>query len=212
MENYAIAISRCCGGNGSEVGKLLSEKLNIALYDRNLLSLASEASGINSALFENADEKVKSSLLFRISKKVYRGELIPPDKGDFTSDENLFNYQAKVLKELAKEQSLVVVGRGGGFVLKDHPRLINVFVYAPHDVCVSRMMELMGLDEKEAESLISRRDKGRGEYHKYFTGQNWLDMRNYDLCLNTASLSYEKCVEQIISYMKLKFGAPIFPE
>lgn len=206
MENYVVTISRCCGGNGSAVGKLLSERLKISLYDRNLLNLASEASGINRALFENADEKVKNSLLFKASKKVYQGGLISPDRGDFTSEENLFNYQAKVLRELSGEQSFVVVGRGGGFVLKDHPRILRLFVYAPKEVCVRRMMELGGLDEKEAAALIARRDKERGEYHKRFTGENWLDFSNYDLCLNTASLSYDKCVDQIVHYMNLKFG------
>ena len=117
MENFVITISRCCGGNGSAVGKLLSERLGVALYDRNLLNLASEASGINQALFEQADEKVKNPLLFKISKSVYHGELIPPGRGDFTSDKNLFNYQAKVLRELASQESFVVVGRAGGFVL-----------------------------------------------------------------------------------------------
>ncbi len=207
MENFVITISRCCGGNGSAVGKLLSERLGVALYDRNLLNLASEASGINQALFEQADEKVKNPLLFKILKSVYHGELIPPGRGDFTSDKNLFNYQAKVLRELASQESFVVVGRAGGFVLKDHPRILRLFVYAPHDICVSRMMELMGLNEREAEALIAQRDKDRGEYHKYFTGEDWLDFRNYDLCLNTASLSYEGCVEQILYYQKLKFGS-----
>lgn len=206
MEKYVIAISRCCGGNGSAVGKLLSERLGIELYDNNLLTIASEQSGISRELFENADEKVRNSLLFKVSKRVYRGELIPPDSSEFTSDKNLFNYQAKVLKELAKEESFVVVGRGGDFILRDHPRLVKLFITAPHDVCVSRMMEIMGFDEKEAEALIAQRDKGRGESYRYYTGGDWLDMRNYDMCLNTASLSYEDCVEQIVSYMKLKFG------
>ena len=205
MENYVITISRCCGGDGSAVGRLLSKDLGISLYDRNLLKLASEDSGINEELFANADEKVKNSLLYKVSKKVYNGELIPPDSGEFTSDQNLFNYQAKVLRELAKNESYVVVGRCANFVLKDHPKIIHLFLYAPYEVCVKRMMEIMSLPRKQAEALIAKRDKGRKEYCKYYTGQDWDDMRNYDMCINTAAVSYEKCVEQIKHYMKLKF-------
>ena len=71
------------------------------VYDRNLLRLASDDSGINEELFAKADEHMKQSLLFKVSQKVYKGELIGPESDDFTSNENLFNYQAKVLKELA---------------------------------------------------------------------------------------------------------------
>ena len=129
MENYVITISRCCGGDGSAIGKLLAKDLGISLYDRNLLTLASEESGINEELFANADEKVKNSLLYKVSKKVYNGELIPPYSGEFTSDRNLFNYQAKVLKELAKNEPYVVVGRCANFILKDHPKTVNLYIY-----------------------------------------------------------------------------------
>lgn len=83
------------------------------LYDRNLLRLASDESGISQELFARADEDQKKSLLFRASQKVYNGELIPPEKEDFTSNNNLFNYQAKVLRELAEVSSYVVIGRRG---------------------------------------------------------------------------------------------------
>ena len=62
-------------------------------------------------MFAQADEDVKNSLLYKVSRKVYNGELIPPESGNFVSDQNLFNYQAKVLKELSERESYVVVGR-----------------------------------------------------------------------------------------------------
>ncbi len=78
---------------------------------------------------------MKQSLLYKVSKKVYNGELIGPDSDDFTSNENLFNYQAKVLKELALNESYICVGRAADFVLKDNPNLVSVF-YICTDGCM----------------------------------------------------------------------------
>ena len=98
MKNFVIAITRTCGSGGTTIGKMISNDYGINMYDRELLRLASEDSGINELLFLNVDEHVKKSLLYKVSKKVYQGELIPPESSDFTSNYNLFNYQAKVLR------------------------------------------------------------------------------------------------------------------
>ena len=109
--NLVVAITRTCGSGATSISKILSERLKVNVYDRNLLRLASDDSGINEELFAKVDEHMKQSLLYKISRKVYNGELIPPDSDDFTSNDNLFNYQAKVLKELAENESYICVGR-----------------------------------------------------------------------------------------------------
>ena len=105
MEYFTLAITRTCGSGGTTIGKKLAEEYGLAVYDRKLLRLASEDSGIDEALFASVDEDVKKTLLYRVSQSVYQGELIPPESDDFLSDRNLFNYQAKVLKELAQSQN-----------------------------------------------------------------------------------------------------------
>ena len=97
-EYFAICITRTCGSGGTEIGKMLSEQMDIDLYDRKLLRLASEDSGINEKLFAKADQDVKKTILYKVSKAVYNGETIPPESGNFLSDRNLFEYQAKVLR------------------------------------------------------------------------------------------------------------------
>lgn len=201
-DKFVITISRCCGAGGTTVGKRLSKDLGISFYDKNLLSLASEDSGINEALFANADEKLKGSLLFKVSKKVYQGELIPPESDDFTTNQNLFNYQAKVLKELAQNESYVVIGRCADFILKDHPKLIRVFLYAPYEDCVAHEMEKHCLTKKEAEKLIDKNDKFRSAFHKHYTGHDWMEMENYDICINTARVGYDGAVSIIEDHVK----------
>lgn len=108
MDKFIIAITRTCGSGATSIGKILAKNLGVEIYDRNILRLASDDSGISEELFARADEDQKQSILFRASQKVYSGGLIPPEKEDFTSNNNLFNYQAKVLRELADESNYVL--------------------------------------------------------------------------------------------------------
>ena len=199
-----ITIARQYGSGGRTIGKMLAQELGIHYYDRELLKLASDESGINEALFAQADEKIKNTSLFRIAKNVYGGELIPPDSDDFTSTDNLFNYQAKIIRELAQEESCVIIGRCADYVLKEYDNVLSVFIHAPKDFCIEKAGEVLNLTGRELERYIAKTDKYRAEYYKYHTGREWTDARNYDLCLNSSKLGYERCVQEIIAYMKVR--------
>lgn len=205
-KNFVITIARQYGSGGRTVGEMLAKKLNIHYYDKELMKLASEDSGINEALFVNADEKVKNTSLFRIAKKVYGGELIPPESDDFTSNDNLFNYQAKIIRMLAETESCVIMGRCADFVLKDYDNVLSVFVHAPHDFCMEQAAKKHSMNEHELEKFLAKTDKKRADYYKYHTGREWTDARNYDLCLDSSKLGYERCVDEIIVYMNVRFG------
>ena len=207
MEKVVITIARQYGSGGRTVGKMLAKELGIPYYDKELLKKASEESGINEGLFAGADETLKSSPLLRITKKVYQGQLISPDSNDFTSAENLFNYQAKVIKQLAEEESCVIIGRCADYVLRDYDNVLSVFVHAPEDYCIEQAKKKLAMSEKEVKKFIQKTDKQKEEYYKHFTGREWSDARNYDLCLDSSKLGYEKCVAEIKAYMKVRFGA-----
>lgn len=202
MDNFVVTITRSCGSGGSIIANLLAKQLNIKVYDKELLKLASDDSGINERLFAMVDEDTKKSILYKVSKRVYNGELIPPESNDFTSNDNLFNYQAKVLKELAKENSYIVIGRGADYVLRDNKNVIKIFVHANNEECILREMKRLGMERKEAEEWINKTNIYRGIYYRYHTGQKWRDAENYDLILNTSRFSYDECVEIIKMYIK----------
>lgn len=205
MENIVIAIARQYGSGGRTVGQMLADRLGIHFYDKELMKLASDDSGINEALFVNADEKIKSSRLFRIAKNQYHGELIPPESDDFTSTDNLFNYQAKIIRQLADEESCVIMGRCADYVLKEYSNVLSVFVHAPMDFCIKKAGEKYSMSSKELEKLILKTDKHRAEYYRYHTGREWTDARNYDLCLDSSKLGFDRCVDEIIAYMNVRF-------
>ena len=206
MKKTVITIARSYGSGGRTLGKLLAEELGINCYDREILRMASDDSGINEALFGQTDEKLKKSPLFRIARKnPYKGGVIPPESADFVSDDNLFNYQAKVIKELAQKESCVIVGRCASYILKDYPNVLSVFVHADEEFCLKCAMERNSMSEKEMLRYIERTDKYRSDYYFYHTGKKWADARNYDLCLNSGKLGFEKCVEEIEAYAKIRF-------
>lgn len=201
-----ITISRHYGSGGKTVGEMLAKRLDIPCYDRNIMRMASDLSGIDEGMFGEVDEKLKNSPLFRISSKIYKGQLFTPESDEFVSNDNLFNYQAKVIKELAKDSSCVIIGRCADFVLKDMDHVVRVFVHAPEKFCFEKALEVNGGSKKDVEKLIAKTDKYRAEYYSYYTGKQWNDARNYDLCLDSSKLGFEKCVEEILSYIKIRFG------
>ena len=204
MENRVITIARSYGSGGRKMGRLLAKELGYEYYDREILRIASDESGISEELFRQADEK-QHIPLFRIEREVYTGEVIPPDSDDFISNENLFRYQAKIIRELAATRNCVIVGRCANFILRGRDNVLNVFVTAPVVDCVRRVMETDGLNLEEAEKKIKKIDKRRADYFKYFTGRQWQDAALYDLCLNTGHMSEQKCVDIVRAYMDARF-------
>jgi len=204
-QKIVIAINREYGSGGRTIGEMLSKDLGIHYYDKEILKLASDESGINEALFNRADNKFKGTRLFRIAKSVYNGELIPPESDDFTSDQNLFNYQAKIIKRLAEEESCIIVGRGAGFILRDYDNVVNIFIHAPFPYLLKNEAERMTLTGADLEKYDIKENKRRQEYNRYYTGEEWDDAHHYDLCLDSSRLGYDKCVEVIKGYMKVRF-------
>ena len=150
MGKLIVTIARQYGSGGKTIGQMLAENLGVNCYNREILRMASDDSGIKEELFNQADEKLRNNPLLGNSTRIYKGGLIQPDHGGFVSADNLFNYQAKVIKELAEKESCVFIGRCADFVLKDRPDVMSVFIHAPQDYCLARGMERNSMTEKVA--------------------------------------------------------------
>ena len=205
MEKLTITIARSYGSGGRTLGKKLSDVLGVRYYDREILRIASDESGISEALFGQADEYVRSLPLSKIAK-ITKGfkddeDVLPPTSPDFTSRDNLFRYQAKTIRRLSDEESCIIIGRAADYVLRGRENVIRLFFYASRENCITRVVNQEGVSEKEAIARIERIDKARANYYKYFTGHDWNDARNFDLCLDTAAMSYEKLIEIVRTYV-----------
>ena len=201
MKNFVITIARGFGSGGKTIGRLLAQRLDIDYYDNDLIRLASEESGINIELFGKADERVKTNLFKKYSGS-HGEDVIPPDSDEFVSNDNLFNYQAKIIRSLAEKQNCIIIGRCGDFILKDHPNTVRLYVYADQATCIENVMDIYGVSPKQAAKRIEEIDKARANYYKYYTGGTWSDVANYDLCINTTEIGFEKSVDVILAYMR----------
>ncbi|MBP1538465.1 MAG: cytidylate kinase-like family protein [Ruminococcus sp.] len=199
-----ITIARGMGSGGRTIGRMLSEQLGMKYYDKELIKLASEESGINEAFFGRVDEKVKTSFIRK--NGVYKGGLIDPSSKDFTSDRNLFNFQAKIIKELAEKEPAVIVGRCADFVLADKQDVIKLFIFCDMQTAVHNVIEAYGGTEASARKLIEKTDKDRSTYYEHYTGRNWEDARNYNICLDTSRMDYQTCVDIIKGFIDIKYN------
>ena len=182
MDNFVITIARQYGSGGRTIGEELAKKLGISYYDKDIIRMASEESGIHEQLFGRADENVSTKQ---------------------RSDENLFNYQAKVIRQLAEKESCVIIGRCANMILKDYSNVLRVFVYGDWDFRIREASKKLSGTTKDIEKFMQKDDKRKEDFCKRFMGVDWADMTKYNLCLDNGTLGYEKCVEEIESALEI---------
>ncbi len=202
MSNTIITIARSYGSGGRMIGKQLAESMGIAYYDRNLIYLASDKSGLDARVMSKYDEYVKKPYFER--SEVFSSGIIPPETRRFTSHKDIFRYQQNTIREVADKSDCVIIGRCAGFALKnsDH-KLIRVFIWAPHDYCIKNVMKKFSITHEEADKIIKDINKHRQEYYKYYTGVEWESATNYDLCINTAVHAQDESVSLIKQFSEI---------
>lgn len=195
-----ITISRQYGSGGRFIGRKLAEALNIPFYDKELITMAAEESGMSRELFEKADEKATSSLLYTLSMNSYllHGMAGVPD---LPLNDKVFLIQSEVIRKLAAKGPCVIVGRCADYILREHPGSVNVYIYSDMEDRVERATTYYNLSADRAREQIQKMDKKRATYYNFYTNQKWGRAENYDLSLNSAKIGIEGCVEVIRSFV-----------
>lgn len=199
-----ITIGRQYGSGGAEVGKKLGKRLGLDVYDKEILKMTSDESGIRESYFHLADEKAGSRLLYKIVQSMTPENTSPSLGADLVSADNLFRFQSSVIRKLAQAESCIFIGRCADYILAGTENLVRVFIYADMDARIQRIKEKGYYADDEVLKNIRRMDKERREYHRYYTGKDWENLDNYDLMLNSAKLGTDGCVECILNYLKLR--------
>lgn len=196
MTHSIITISREFGTGARLIGRELAAIMGYGYYDRALIEMAAEKSGLSEEFIERTEEKASNSFLYNLATAAY----ISTDLGmQYTVPVNdrAFMVQSDVIRDIAKSSNGVIVGRCADFVLKDHPKLLRVFIYANKEDRLNRIVNEYGQDPKNAESVLNKIDKGRANYHKFYTGTAWKNLDNYDLCINTSVTGIQGAVMAI---------------
>lgn len=200
MSEYVITIGRQYGSGGRSVGKYLAEKLGVKYYDSELIRLAAEKNEVDSEFYKEADEKASKLFNGFFSFATPTGYYLPI-YNDMIVNDALFMTQASIIREAAA-QSCVIVGRCSEYILREHPNLVRVFLYADKEDRKKRLVEKYGESEKNVEKVIAKSDRQRSVYYNTYTDGGWGEMGNYDICINTSKLSIEGAAETVLDYIK----------
>lgn len=207
MKNFVITVARGFGSGGRDIAAMLADELGVHSYDKRILTLASQYSGYPEHFFREADETLNGSLITKQLQALPKHHAPTGELSKFTSDDRLFDYQKIIIEKLAASESCVIVGKCADHILKDYDNVVSIYVEAPRSYTLRRVMERMDdITVEEAHHLITKTDKYRADYYKYYTGGNyWTNPVNYDLTFNNARLGDERCVKLTLDCMKLKF-------
>lgn len=183
-----ITIGREFGSNGRAVAVKLSEKLGIAFYDKELIALAAKKSKIADEELSKADEKranpwIYSSVGYQVGGAY---SVIEP------INDVLFKAESSVIADVADAKDCIIVGRCSDYVLRHKKDSRHVFIYAPLASRIRTVMAREDIDEKRAKALIKKVDKERRLYHNFYTDRNWLDLKNYDISLDSSIFSVDE--------------------
>lgn len=202
MSNLIITISREFGSGGREVGAKLAQQLGIPFFDKEIIQLTAEKTGLSEEFLSNA-EKNTNSFLFSIINAPYSDFKYPYQYDAPVTDKAFFS-QANVIRELAAKGSCVIVGRCADYLLKDEEKLLRVFISAETEERRQRIINNYGIDEKESVTKLRKADKAREKYVRHYTGEGWGSIKNHDLVINTSFTGIDGAVEIIKTALRAK--------
>lgn len=204
-EKFVINIGRQLGSGGKAVGEAIAQRLGIKVYDKQLINLAAEQSGMCPEIFEKVDEK-ESRNLFTTFIGYLRSPFVGSEYagGNVLSNDALFKIQSDVIREIAAHESCVFVGRCADYILRDHPRCINVFIAAGRADRCERLCRQYGIAPAEAEARMDREDARRAAYYNYYSSGTWGMAATYHLCVDSSVLGIGGTVDFVLEFVERK--------
>lgn len=192
-KHMVITISREYGSGGRYVGRLVADKLGIKLYDKDFIEKLAAKTGLSGEYIENNEQKRNSLEIF--NSGYYSG---------LNNSDELFIKESELIKEVAEQESCVIIGRCADFILKDRNDVVKAFIYSSNENKLKRVTEIYGIEKSRAEKEIKRINKLRANHYKYYTGKEWNNNSNYDICINSDDLGVEKTADLICKMVEEK--------
>ena len=193
-----ITIGRQFGSGGKEIGEKVAKRLGYAFYDKEILTMAAEESGFSAQAMQHYDEKPTGSLIYSLYMTgAASGDSLP-------LNQQLAFAQFNVIRKIAQGDNCVIVGRCADYVLREKKNLLTVFLHAPMEARVRKVMNEQAIDSASlAEKSIKKHDKARGDYYNFFTHKKWGEAGSSMLSIDTSTLSADQVAEIIAAYALL---------
>jgi len=203
---YAITISHQIGSGGAPVGKKLSERLNIPFFDREILKRVSNRLQMAESGLAHREERLQTfwQSYSRTAELLDPALSLTADRY-IPTDREFFQLESETILRIAEKTSAIFIGRCGRYILRDHPRHLKLLILADPASRIERLKSLYHLAAPEAGKFMEENDRDRTAYIHAFTGQDWLDPRLYDLCINTSQTGVDGAVELIGTCLKTRF-------
>lgn len=186
-----ITIAREYGSGGRYIGNLVSEKLGIKLYDKEIIEKMAKNTGLSEEYIE--DNEQKRNLFDNFNGGYYIG---------LNNDDELFIKESELIKELSTKDSCVIVGRCADFVLKDNKNILKVFISSSMNNKIKRATEFYGMNKDKAEKEVLKINKLRANHYKHYTERDWKEPSNYDICINSDAIGIDNAVDLICNMAK----------
>ena len=185
-DNLIITIGRQYASGGHEIARELSKILGIKMYDKELIDLASEQSGISKEVLKAYDEKPTNSFLYSLSLASHSSlDHSFMSAGTMPLIDRVFQAQAEIIRKIADKESCIFVGRCANSILKDYNNVLSVFIHTDINRRIDRVCEFSGCTKAQAADEIRKADKKRANYYNYFSDLKWGNATMYDLCLDS---------------------------
>lgn len=202
MANRVITIARQYGASGRFTGEFLSKLTGYPCYDRELITMSVDKSGMKEDVLKSFDEKAQSSLLYTLAiGSVEYGSIATPY--NMPISDKLFILQSNIIKELAEKSPCIIVGRCADYVLRDNPNCVSIFLQADLPVRAKRVAARHELTLSKAEDLCIKTDKKRASYYNHYSGQKWGRPDLYDLVIDTTTVGAEGAAHVIKAYLDM---------
>lgn len=185
MNKIVITIGREFGSGGHEIAKIIAKNMNLKLYDKEILDLAAEKSGLDPDIVAHYDEKPTNSFLYALSLGGHSYESVLSGVPNLPIIDRVFSVQAEVIRNAAENESCVIVGRCAESILKENENLLSVFIHADIEQRARRVAEFDGIPFDKAFDIVKKADKKRANYHNYFSDTSWGNSKSYDLCIDS---------------------------
>ena len=194
-----VTISREYGSGGRLIGRLVADKMGIPFYDKEIIDMAVEHSGLSREIIETAELRAKNGISYSLSSALAFSEGFGVES--MSMNEKLFVAQFDVIKQIGETNEGVIIGRCADYVLRDLPSVTNIFIHAEIEDRINRCVNAYGEDPKTVENTIRDYDKARANYYNYHTSQKWGYHGNYNLAINTSYIQLEKAADLIVMFM-----------
>jgi len=196
MDNYIVTISRQFGSMGRSIAAELSHRLGVEYLDRDIVDETAKRMGKPVTTISNIEEKQSGNFLSRA---------YPLGNGVAELKDSIFEVQKNIIEDFAKAQSGIVVGRCSDYILRNHPRMLSVFIYASREDRLKNCVERLGMDEKTAKRMMNDVDNAREHYHRTYIPGYKDPFFGRDICIDSSTFGVEGTAEILESIVRNRF-------